>query len=326
MKNLFRVARLQFLIAGLALFVLGGLWAVLLGASFSLLRLLLGYLVILPAQLSVHFSNDYFDVGSDRPGQPTLISGGGGVLLEHPELREPVKWIALGLILSSLGVGFVFLRMYAYPLWIFGFVVLGNLLGWCYSAPPVRLSRRGLGEVSYTFIAGCLVPGMGYLVLRGTLDAGGLFFLPPLILYGLASILSVEIPDVEDDTLSHKATWLARMGRASGFTAIGWLLVAATGYFFLSPMIFPRQARMDPRVLGVLSFLPLGVGLWGMLRRPLERKVATGIATGIVIMLAAFSIIRGRLSDLPGNPLDPGMGRSSRKIVASMGDSFYTYG
>jgi hypothetical protein len=34
MTNLFRVARLQFLVAGLALFVLGGLWAVLLGAAF----------------------------------------------------------------------------------------------------------------------------------------------------------------------------------------------------------------------------------------------------------------------------------------------------
>src|SRR5512143_262857 len=127
MKNLIRVARLPFLIAGLALYVLGASWAGLLGAFFSPMRLLLGYLVILPAQLSVHFSNDYFDVDSDRPGRPTLISGGGGVLLEHPELRNPVKWIALGLSLSSLGIGFVFLWFYAYPLWIFGFILLGNL-------------------------------------------------------------------------------------------------------------------------------------------------------------------------------------------------------
>ena len=105
MKNLIRVARLPFLVAGLALYMLGALWALLLGASFSPMRLLLGYLVILPAQLSVHFSNDYFDVDSDRPGHSTFISGGGGVLLDHPELREPVKWIALGLMVSSLGNG-----------------------------------------------------------------------------------------------------------------------------------------------------------------------------------------------------------------------------
>ena len=291
MTNLFRVARLQFLVAGLALFIFGGLWAVLLGASLAPMRLLLGYLVILPAQLSVHFSNDYFDVGSDGPAHPTLISGGGGVLQEHPELREPVKWIAVGLICSSLIMGVVFLRVYAYPGWIFGLVVLGNLLGWCYSVPPFRFSQRGLGEVCYTLIAGFLVPGMGYLALRGTIDAGGLFLLLPLLLYGLASILSVEIPDVEADLLAHKGTWLARMGRASGFTIIGCLLVAATGYFLLAPLFYHQPAGFDARVLGVLSLLPMGVGLLGMLRRPLERQAATGIATGIVITLAAFSLL-----------------------------------
>jgi 1,4-dihydroxy-2-naphthoate octaprenyltransferase len=291
MANLFRVARLQFLIAGVALFVLGGLWAVLLGAPLVFMRLLLGYLVILPAQLSVHFSNDYFDVDTDKPGDPTLISGGGGVLLEHPELREPVKWIAIGLICSSLTMGVIFLTLYAYPWWIFGLVLLGNLLGLIYSAPPFRLSRHGLGEVCYTLIAGILVPGMGYLAVKGTLDAGGLFFLPPLLLYGLASILSVEIPDMEADRLAHKQTWLARMGRASGFSAIAGLLMAATGYFFLAPLFFPGQVRMDTRILGVLSLLPLAVGLWGVVKRPLERQAATWIATGTVMTLAAFSIL-----------------------------------
>ena len=100
----------------------------------------------------------------------------------------------------------------------------------------------------------------------------------------------MEIPDVEVDLLAHKATWLTRWGRASGFTIIAWLLLAATGYFFLSPLFFPRQVQMDPRVLGILSLLPLGVGLFGMWKRPLDRLAATRIAAGIVLMLVAFSI------------------------------------
>jgi len=253
----------SFWLPGLALYVLGGLWAVLLGASFAPIRLLLGYLVILPAQLSVHFSNDYFDVASDGPARPTLISGGGGVLLQHPELREPVKWIALGLIFSSLGIGLVFLQAFAYPLWLFGLVVLGNLLGWCYSAPPFSLSRRGLGEVCYTVIAGILVPGLGYLALRGTPDAGGLFLLPPLLLYGLASILSVEVPDVEADLLAHKATWLVRMGRLSGFMTIGWLLLAATGYFFIAPLFLSPASPAGSTRTGWFVFAANGCGSGG---------------------------------------------------------------
>ncbi len=290
MIKLFKVARPQFLIVGLTLFVFGALWAVLLGAFFSPLRLLFGYLVILPAQLSVHFGNDYFDIASDRPGGGTMISGGGGVLLEHPELREPARWIAVILIFLSMGMGIVFIRTYSYPFWMIGFVILGNLAGWFYSAPPIRLSQRGFGELCYTFISGFLIPSMGYLVMRGVLDLEGIFFSIPLMLYGLVSILSVEIPDMEDDRLSNKRTWVVQKGRNFGFTSAGWLLLAATTYFFIFPIFYERQIPINFRVLGLLSLLPLGAGIFGMVKRPVDRVPATRIAIWTVIMLAAFSV------------------------------------
>lgn len=290
MIKLLKVARLQFLTVGLTLFVLGALWAVLLGAIFSPLRLLLGYLVILPAQLSVHFSNDYFDIASDRLGGSTLISGGGGVLLGHPELREPAKWIAVALIFLSIGMSIIFMWIYSYPFWMIAFVILGNLIGWYYSAPPFRLSHRGLGELCYAFIAGFLVPSMGYLVMRGFLDPDGIFFLVPLTLYGLVSVLSVEIPDMEDDRLSSKRTWVARMGRNFGFNLVGWLLLAATAYFFVFPIFYKRQIPLDLQVLGLLSLLPLGAGMVGMMKRPIDREPATKIATWIVLTLTIFSV------------------------------------
>jgi 1,4-dihydroxy-2-naphthoate octaprenyltransferase len=91
MTKLLQVARPQFLIAGLALFLFGSAWAVLLGAPFSLPRLLLGYLVLLPAHLSISYSNDYFDLSVDKLGKPSLFSGGSGVLVDHGELHESVK-------------------------------------------------------------------------------------------------------------------------------------------------------------------------------------------------------------------------------------------
>jgi 1,4-dihydroxy-2-naphthoate octaprenyltransferase len=227
---------------------------------------------------------------SDKLGGTTLISGGGGVLLAHPELREPAKWIALALILLSVGMGIVFMRIYSYPSWMIGFVVLGNFLGWYYSAPPLRFSHHGLGELCYAFIAGFLIPSMGYLVMRGTLGLDGIFFLIPLTLYGFVSILSVEIPDMEDDRQSNKRTWVARMGRSFGFTSSGWLLLAATSYFFIFPIFFERQISPDFRIIGLFSLLPLGVGILGMVKKPTDRELATRIATWIVIMLAVFSI------------------------------------
>ena len=291
MGKLLRVGRPQFLIAGLALFVFGALLAVRLGAPFSLARLLLGYLVVLPAQLSVHYSNDYFDVAADRSGASTLVSGGSGVLLEHPELRTPVKWIAVALIVCSLGMGLVFLQRYAYPFWIFGFVAIGNLVGWCYSAPPLRLSSRGLGEPAYTFTGGLLIPGMGYLAMNRTLNLAGASLLMPLLLYGLASILSVENPDVEADRLGGKRTWPARKGRGFGFTLVGACLLAATGYFFIFPWLSAWRVPVDFHILGLLSLLPLSAGMAGWIKRPLQREPATRIAIWTVLALAVFSIL-----------------------------------
>jgi 1,4-dihydroxy-2-naphthoate octaprenyltransferase len=291
MAKLIRVGRPQFLISGLALFVLGALLAVRLGTPFSLPRLLLGYLGILLAQLSVHYSNDYFDVTMDKPGGATPFSGGSGVLLEHPELRKPAMWIALALIGCSLGAGLVFLQTYRYPFWMFGFVVIGNLLGWYYSAPPFRLSSRGLGEPAFTFIGGILIPGMGYLVMKGKLDLAGAFILIPLLLYGLASILSVEIPDMEADWMGNKRTWVARQGRGFGFTLVGTCLLAATGYFFIFPSLSMGQVPLDLHILGLLSLLPLSVGMVGLIKKPLQREPATRIAIWTVLSLVVFSIL-----------------------------------
>jgi 1,4-dihydroxy-2-naphthoate octaprenyltransferase len=243
------------------------------------------------AQLSVHFSNDYFDADTDKPGGGTLISGGDGVLLEHPELRESVKRIAVGLTVFSIVMGILLVRIYSYSFSVMGYVVLGNLAGWSYSAPPFRFSDRGLGELCYAFIAGFLVPSMGYLVMKGKLDWNGIFFLVPLMFYGLASILSVEIPDVEDDRAGNKQNWVARLGRGFGFGAIGWSLLAATVYFFLLPGFYSMPLPVDLRVLGLFSLLPAGVGLFGVWRKPLEREAATKIAVGVIISLVMFALL-----------------------------------
>ena len=289
--KLLQVARPQFLIVGLALYVFGVLWALLLGAPFALARLLLGYLVIMPAHLSVSYSNDYFDVDVDKLGKPTFISGGSGVLVEHPELRSAARRIAILLMLCSLAIGIIFWALYAYPFWYLGLVLLGNLLGWFYSAPPVRLAYRGLGELSTMLTSGFLLPGMGYLVARGSLDGNGLFFLIPLMLYGLAFILTVHIPDMEVDRLGNKRTWVARRGRAFGFTLAGMALLGATLSIFLFPQLFPGSYRLDFRILGLMSLLPLTAGAIGLILRPSERETAIRLVLGNMLTLAVFCFL-----------------------------------
>jgi len=291
MTNLLRVARPQFLIAGLALFVFGISWAVLSGAPFSLSRILLGYLVLLPAHLSVSYSNDYFDVDVDKYDKPNFFSGGSGVLVDHPGLRKPAKWTAITLILCSLALGIVFQIVYSFSILFSGFVVLGNLLGWFYSAPPLKLAYRGLGELSMIFIIGLLIPGMGYLVTSGQMDLDGLLFSVPLMLYGLAFILAVEIPDMESDRLGDKKTWVARKGRGFGFTVIAVSFLLATLFFLCFPWLTSRIYPLDFLFLGIISLMPLGAGCIGVIKRPVEKQPAVRVVNGIMVTLAAFCIL-----------------------------------
>jgi 1,4-dihydroxy-2-naphthoate octaprenyltransferase len=291
MTKLLRVARPQFLISGLALFVFGAAWAVLLGAPFSLSRILVGYLVLLPAHLSISYSNDYFDVEVDKYDKPTFFSGGSGILVNHPGSRKPARWTAIALIVFSLALGIVFQIVYSFPIWFLGLVVLGNLLGWFYTAPPLRLVYRGLGELSMIFSIGLLIPGFGYLVTRGQMNQDGLLFITPLMLYGLAFILTVEIPDMESDRLGNKMTWVARKGRGFGFTLIAASFLLATLFFFCFPWLTSRIYPLDFRFLGILSLMPLGAACIGMLKRPMEKRSATRVVNGIMIALAAFCIL-----------------------------------
>jgi 1,4-dihydroxy-2-naphthoate octaprenyltransferase len=142
--------------------------------------------------------------------------------------------------------------------------VLGNLSGWFYSAPPLRLAYRGLGEFSMILSVGLLIPGLGYLVTNGQMNQDGLFFMVPLMLYGLAFILTVEIPDMEADRLGDKRTWVAQKGRGFGFTVIAASFLLATIFFFCIPWLTSRVYPLDFRFLGS-RLLPPGAGYIGML-------------------------------------------------------------
>jgi 1,4-dihydroxy-2-naphthoate octaprenyltransferase len=291
MAKLLRLARFQFLIASLALYIAGAFLAVLSGSPFSWERILLGYLIILPGHLSVSFSNDYFDVGVDKYGSPAIFNGGSGVLVNHPELRRPARRIALALILCSLIVGCLFIFIFSFSIWILGYIALSDLLGWFYSAPPLKLSYRGLGEFSTAFTGGLLVPGMGYWVMKGSLDMVWVIFTIPMLLFGFAFILSVEIPDVEMDLLGHKRTWVVRMGRRRGFAAVGLTYLAATGFFFIFPWLSSYSFPANFRIFGLFSLLPLGASIIGWIKRPIDTKPATRMVNAIVVNLALFFIL-----------------------------------
>jgi 1,4-dihydroxy-2-naphthoate octaprenyltransferase len=282
-----RLGRLHFIGAGLLLFLLGALLSILQGADLVVQRLLLGYLAFLPAHLSVSYSNDYFDTDVDALGRPTLFTGGSGVLIKNPWLRPWARRLAIGLMVCSVFFGLVFTLLYRYHLWLVGYLLIGNALGWFYSAPPLRLAARGFGEIATSITIGLAVPSLGYLIMRGQLDGGFWMLAPPLLLVGLAFILLVEIPDMEADRKGGKNTFVSREGRRFAFVAVGALFAIVTVLLMLLAALFPEHpARLD--AIAAYSLLPTVPAIVSAIRRPVARAAAARHVSVILVALVVF--------------------------------------
>jgi 1,4-dihydroxy-2-naphthoate octaprenyltransferase len=271
LDSVLRLLRVRFLLGGALFFLAGLLFAVVLGAPSDPGKFLLGYLIFLTGHLSISFSNDYFDFPLNRLTGRTVLLGRSGALVRRPFLRQMAIRIAIVLILVSIVLAAVFLFLYAYSLWFFLFVILGNFAGWSYSAPPLRFSYRGLGELLTVVGAGIFMPGMGYFVATGTLDLPFVMFALPLFAYGVLLILAVEIPDREGDRLGGKQTFVVRFGRNMSFQGIAGAALGATMLYVLYSLSGLWSPPVNWTVLAGCSLIPLLSGVAGLVRNTYQR-------------------------------------------------------
>ncbi|MTK14150.1 MAG: prenyltransferase [Clostridiaceae bacterium] len=283
-----KLGRPQFTFGVLLYFLLGTLFAVLLNAQFDLTKVIWGFLILFAANLATHYSNDYFDFDVDKYGTVTPFSGGSGILVENPELKETSKKLAYFFIGLSILIGAGFTIYYSFPISFFLFVLFGNALVWFYSAPPIKLAYRKVGEIG-NLINGFIMPGAGYFVTMGTIDLPFVIFSIPFLFLQFMFTLGVEIPDVEGDKLGGKITWIVSKGREFGFKLIGVSVTLATISFIVIPLtdLFPQI--IDFRILTLISLIPLSLGLYAFWKRPVDKKPATKLA--IINVGSLFAVL-----------------------------------
>ena len=291
--NILKLGRLHFLLGGYLLFTLGALTAVLTGAPADLNKYLLGYVIFALGHLAVSYSNDFFDVEADSKGERTLISGGSGILLKHPELIPFAKRFALILMSTSVLLTIPFILTYGFPPEFILLIIFGNLLGWYYSAPPIKLAYRGLGEIPTIFAMGLIMPGLGYLIMKEVIDSIFIFYSIPLLFYGVSFILTVQAPDMKADKLGGKKTFITRYGRKKAFLLVGLFFISATLYL-LGASFMVDLTPVDLMILFLIS-LPLAlVGLYELINPPVESQktafFSTVNITGLILSLSLMDI------------------------------------
>jgi 1,4-dihydroxy-2-naphthoate octaprenyltransferase len=249
-----RTTRLPFLTATLVPVLLG----LAIAARHGPFDWLTAILVIIGgslAHLAINVTNDIFDTlsGADAANvNPTQFSGGSRVLhYGLLSLRELSAWAAL-LYTGAIAIGFALLAIR--PSWeLLAIGVAGVLTGVAYTAPPLKLVYRGLGEIA-------VAAGFGPIMLLGAYvaETGRLAWEPLVASLPVAILIALilyvnEIPDRRGDAAAGKRTLVVRV---SAVAVVGLLLGGALLAFALVVVGVVAGIMPWPTLIALLA-LPL---------------------------------------------------------------------
>ena len=283
-----RLSRLKFLAGGFLAFALGASAAIFAGAPLVLGAYALGQFTVSSFHLMVHYANDYFDRFCDADAQRTAWSGGSGALVEGT-LAPSVALVAALTCAAAGTIGVALLA--AAGNWRAAAVcAAAGVLAWAYSAPPLRLLARGLGELDTAAIVAVLFPLAGYFALTPAPALRVVVSALPSASAMLALMLCVEYPDVEVDRLGGKMNLVARLGRKR---ARALVVAAVAAIYGCGVAAIACGAPVDLAYFLALT-LPVSWGLCARLRSanldavaPSAEIAGRGVALFVVTVLGS---------------------------------------
>jgi 1,4-dihydroxy-2-naphthoate octaprenyltransferase len=269
--------RLPIVVAVIPVFLVGTLFAILSGASFLLSNFLWGFSILFIIEIAASFANDYFDYKSDKYNKQFGFSGGSGVLLRYPELRPFAKWASISLMILAIILTILLTWSASFPLWTIGYILVAVFFCWFYTAPPLKLVYRGLGEIPH-FLAAVMFPGWGYLLMTKTIDLSLLIFAVPFGILGLTVILNFEIPDRESDIHGGKHNFIIRFDRPQSFLFINCLYFLASSLFVVFALTNVLKLSLNLWILAFFFFIPFIISLQPALKKIQNKETATTYA------------------------------------------------
>jgi 1,4-dihydroxy-2-naphthoate octaprenyltransferase len=167
------------------------------------------------AHLGSNVANDIFDTlfgADDANVNPTQFSGGSRVVVYDLLTMPQLVAAAAGLLTAAAAIGLVLVWLTG-SLLLLGIGIAGIAVGVAYTAPPLRLVYRGLGEIAIACGFGPIVVLGAYVVQTGRISLeAALASVPVGILIALILYVN-EIPDRSGDASVGKRTLPVRWSR-----------------------------------------------------------------------------------------------------------------
>ncbi len=203
-----RLGRFKFLFQSTMVVGLGVTLAVHAGHTFQPAWYALALLFVWTTHLMTHYCNEYFDLEADKANaSPTSWTGGSRILVD-------------GLLAPSVSLSAAFVLLFAAVLIIAAMptlparVMAGSICGiaWFYTAPPLRLNYRALGEVSCAAVLYGLAPLMTFYLQAETLGPVALACVGVVFALQFLRMSIMNLSDIEGDTVTGKRTLAVRLG------------------------------------------------------------------------------------------------------------------
>jgi 1,4-dihydroxy-2-naphthoate octaprenyltransferase len=221
-KRYLLATRPAFLTIALAGCLLG--FASALESAFSWPLAVLTLLLAIATQAGVNVFNDYYDHlnGTDAVNVDRLFPFTGGSRFIQNGVMSPRQMLVYGMVLFGAVIAGGLWLIATRGSGLFWIGIAGLLIGWAYSAPPLKLNSRGLGEICVAAGFLLIVAGADF-VQRGAMSATPwLIGLPYALL--VTNILYVnQFPDRNADLQAGKRHWVVRLEPS----------IAARGYWLI---------------------------------------------------------------------------------------------
>jgi len=248
--------------------------------------------------LGLNVANDVFDSlsGADEQNvNPTMFSGGSRVI--QYGLISLRQMAALSVVFYGIAAASGLLLVVLVGPGLLWLGLAGILISVFYTAPPIRLVHRGLGEIAVALGFGPIMVLGAYYVQTGHYALRPLVLSIPVALLVMLILYANEIPDRGPDAKAGKRTLVVRMPRETVIS--GYVVSVALAYIALVVGVVLRLLPW-PTLIALVT-IPLAVQTTRGLRRDyndpyalmpsLQKNILLHLATGVLMALGTLLAI-----------------------------------
>lgn len=290
------LSRPPFHIVGILPFILGTFLAYKLTSVFNPEVFILGVSGIIMIMLSTYHAGEYYDYRGDIISSQLHKNqfAGGSRVFPSGKLPPAVSlWTSIITLIVAAAIGIILQFVYKTGPYTLLLGTLGAFPGFFYSTPPVRLVKRGVGEIFIGFCYGWLPVASAYYIQTATIATIIHVMAIPIGLSIFNVIFLNEFPDYEADRATDKKNLLCRIGKQNGITL--YIAISLLTSFAMLTSVFlgvPFKAIYCYLPFLIISLLIITMALQGKHKnsKTLETlcglNIAVNLGTSLSFILA----------------------------------------